>query len=97
MARAAIDLASSCGTTLEEDTPSLWKVYSLVQKLATLINFKLGTFPFELNRQLVMEKLLGSKMVNPNLPNYLFFHIEAKAQHALVQRLKVEFDYVKRG
>jgi hypothetical protein len=96
LARAAIDLASSCGTTPEEESPSLWKVYSLMQKHATLINPKLGTFPFELSRQLVMEKLLGSKMINPNLPNYYFSHIEAKAQHALVQRLKTKLDYVKR-
>lgn len=66
-----------------------------MQKLATLINSKLGTFPFELSRQLVMEKLLGSKMINPNLPNYYFSHIEAKVQHAVVQRLKTELDYVK--
>lgn len=66
-----------------------------MQKLATFINYKLGTFPSKLSRQLVMEKLLGSKMIKPNLPNYYLPLIEAKVQHVLVQGLKIELDYVK--
>ncbi len=42
-----------------------------------------------------MEKLLGSKMIKPHLPNYYLPPTEAKAQHALVQGLKIELDYVK--
>ncbi len=95
MARVAIDLASSCGMTPKENTPSLWKVYGLMQKLATLINLKLGTFPSEFSRRFIMEKLLGSKMIKPNLPNYYLPLIEAKVQHVLVQGLKIELDYVK--
>ncbi len=58
LARAAIDLASSCSViTLEENTPGLW--------IETFINFELGSFVSELNKQVVMEKLLGSKMIRP--------------------------------
>jgi hypothetical protein len=42
-----------------------------------------------------MEKLLGSKMIKPNLPNYYLPLIEAKVKHVLVQGLKIELDYVK--
>jgi hypothetical protein len=47
--------------------------------MAMFINFELCAYPFELHKEVVMEKLMGSTLVIPHLPHYYLPPIEAKA------------------
>jgi len=96
LVRVVVDLASSFSvTTPEENMLGLWKVYSSMHMMETFINSELGSFAFELSRQVVMEKLLGSKMIRPHLPYYYLLFVEVKVQHTFVQGLKIKLDLVK--
>jgi hypothetical protein len=39
----------------------------------------LHAYPFELHREVIMEKLMGSTLVRPHLPRYYLLPIEANA------------------
>ncbi len=96
MVRVVVDLTSSFSVTKpKENMLGLWKVYFSMHMMETFINSELGSFAFELSRQVVMEKLLGSKMIRPHLPYYYLLLVEVKVQHTLVQGLKIKLDLVK--
>jgi hypothetical protein len=96
LVRVVVDLTSSFSVTKpKENMLGLWKVYFSMHMMETFINSELGSFAFELSRQVVMEKLLGSKMIRPHLPYYYLLLVEVKVQHTLVQGLKIKLDLVK--
>lgn len=53
-----------------KNTPNLRKVYVLMHKITTFIHSKLEAFPSKLTKWMVMEKLIGSKIINSHLPYY---------------------------
>jgi hypothetical protein len=51
---------------------------------------------FELNKKVVIDKLMVNCIIRPHLPTYYLPPNETKAQHAFIQGLKAKFQEVKR-
>ncbi len=82
-------------TTIKKNKVHGRKVFVAKNQIAFFINSKLSSFGnYVLNRKVVMEKLMASCIIRLHILPYYLFPNEARAQHALVQGLKIELQEV---